>query len=338
MPWSSSGFFLFTVSTSLAVKFVVRRFQRPKRSKWTKKLNSQNSDRSLLATTDIFIFDCDGVIWKGNTLIGGAAAALKKLRDAGKKVFFMTNNSINCRKDYLQKFHTLGLNWVNEEQVLCSAFAAAIYFQMFPLSSPHKKVFVIGQSGIVDELELAGIPYIGGPSFSDKHVQGIGKAGFCISNILHDEDVEAVLVGFDSAISYYKIQYAQLCLNSNQNCRFIATNADPVKHITADQEWAGSGAIVGAIKGCTLKEPFIVGKPGPIIVEYLCQKFGVDRTKVCMVGDRLDTDVQFGMNNGLRTVLTLSGCTSYAQFMDDENFFGDVIPTFFVNSIRDFFE
>lgn len=61
--------------------------------------------------------------------------------------------------------------------------------------------------------------------------------------------VGAVVVGFDKNINYYKIQYACLCIRENPGCMFIATNLDAVTHLTDAQEWAGNGAMVGAIKG-----------------------------------------------------------------------------------------
>ena len=61
--------------------------------------------------------------------------------------------------------------------------------------------------------------------------------------------VGAVVVGFDRHINYHKIQYATLCISENPGCHFIATNLDAVTHLTDAQEWAGNGAMVGAIKG-----------------------------------------------------------------------------------------
>jgi len=61
--------------------------------------------------------------------------------------------------------------------------------------------------------------------------------------------VGAVVVGFDKHINYYKIQFAQLCIDENPGCLFIATNLDAKTHLTDAQEWAGNGAMVGAIKG-----------------------------------------------------------------------------------------
>lgn len=57
------------------------------------------------------------------------------------------------------------------------------------------------------------------------------------------------MCGVDPGLSYYKIQYASMCLLQNPGCLFIATNADARGHFTPNQEWAGAGASVGAIKG-----------------------------------------------------------------------------------------
>lgn len=58
-----------------------------------------------------------------------------------------------------------------------------------------------------------------------------------------------MVVGFDRGFSYYKLQMATLCLLENPGCLFIATNMDATKHLTAAQEWAGAGSMVGALKG-----------------------------------------------------------------------------------------
>ena len=83
--------------------------------------------------------------------------------------------------------------------------------------------------------------------------------------------VAAVVVGFDRNISYYKIQYATLCIRENPGCKFIATNLDAVTHLTDAQEWAGNGSMVGAIKG----------EPPPV------RQFFDLRNAVCMAGRRL---------------------------------------------------
>lgn len=292
------------------------------------KLSGSTAGSKLLDKTDCFIFDCDGVIWKGDSVIPGIPETLAKLRAAGKKIFFVTNNSTKSRKGYLGKFKSLGLNDVEPEEIFSSSFAAAAYLEQNPLPA-GKKAYIIGQIGIPEELDLLNIPHFGGPEDSDKTI----KLGPGVK-VDHDPDVGAVIVGFDSQVNYYKIQYAQLCINENPGCKFIATNLDAVTHLTDAQEWAGNGAMVGAIKGCTGQEPIVVGKPGPLMVDYIVDKYKIDRSKICMVGDRLDTDILFGQNNGLETCLTLCGVTTEKKLNSPEN---QIKPTFYVDSISEFF-
>jgi 4-nitrophenyl phosphatase/phosphoglycolate phosphatase len=282
----------------------------------------------LMDQVDVFIFDCDGVIWRGDSLIDGIPDTLEKLRAAGKRLFFVTNNSTKSRKGYKKKFDSLGLSNVPAEEIFSSSFAAAAYLEKTQFAATNKKVYVIGEVGICEELDLIGVPYLGGPADKDS-VADMGPGG-----MLHvDESVGAVVVGFDRHVNYYKIQYAQLCINE-LGAEFIATNLDAVTHLTDAQEWAGNGSMVGAIKGCTGKEPTVVGKPSPLMIDYMEQKFGFDRSRICMVGDRLDTDVLFGKDNGLKSLLVLSGVTSEEKLLSPDN---KIKPDYYAETINDFF-
>jgi phosphoglycolate phosphatase len=64
----------------------------------------------LINSVKMFIFDCDGVIWKGDKLIDGVPETLDMLRAMGKRLVFVTNNSTKSRKQYAKKFDSLGLN------------------------------------------------------------------------------------------------------------------------------------------------------------------------------------------------------------------------------------
>jgi 4-nitrophenyl phosphatase/phosphoglycolate phosphatase len=235
-----------------------------------------NPQPELLDQVDVFIFDCDGVIWKGDSLIDGIPETLEQLRNAGKKMYFVTNNSTKSRAGYKTKFDSLGLD-IPAEEIFSSSFAAAAYLEKTKFKESGKKAYIIGEIGICEELDLIDIPYIGGPEDSEKQVN-MGPGG----SLNIDDDVGAVIVGFDRNVNYYKIQYAQLCINE-EKAEFIATNMDAVTHLTDVQEWAGNGSMVGAIKGCTGQEPIVVGKPSPLMIEYLESKFGIDRKRICMV-------------------------------------------------------
>jgi len=284
---------------------------------------------NLLAGTDVFIFDCDGVIWRGDSLIDGIPETLQKLRDAGKKMFFVTNNSTKSRAGYKKKFTSLGLD-IPPEEIFSSSFAAAAYLEQTKFKETGKKVYIIGEVGICEELDMIDVPWIGGPNDTGKEPD-MGPGGM----LDHDKDVGAVIVGFDRFVNYYKIQHAQLCINENPGCEFIATNLDAVTHLTDAQEWAGNGSMVGAIKGCTGQEPIVVGKPSSLMIDYLADKLKLDKGRICMVGDRLDTDVLFGTDNGLRTVLVLSGVTSEEKLLSEEN---SITPDYYADTINDFFD
>ncbi|PQQ05803.1 phosphoglycolate phosphatase 1B chloroplastic-like [Prunus yedoensis var. nudiflora] len=340
---SNSNFASFAWNTSNNSNYTKSRMER-----FTTRASAQpltNADE-LIDSVQTFIFDCDGVIWKGDKLIDGVPETLDLLRSKGKRLVFVTNNSTKSRKQYGKKFETLGLN-VNEEEIFASSFAAAAYLKSINFPK-DKKVYVIGEEGILKELELAGYQYLGGPEDGGKKIDL--KPGFLME---HDENVGAVVVGFDRNFNYYKIQYGTLCIRENPGCLFIATNRDAVTHLTDAQEWAGSFlsslvalcvlitlfstawwlSMVGAIRGSTQREPLVVGKPSTFMMDYLANEFGILKSQICMVGDRLDTDILFGQNGGCKTLLVLSGVTTLSVLQSPNN---SIQPDFYTNKISDF--
>lgn len=250
------------------------------------------------------------------------------LREQGKKLFFVTNNSTKSRAGYLKKFTSLGLN-ISSEEIYSSSYAAAAYLEATNFPS-DKKVYVVGDVGIEEELDLLNINHIGGPSDADKKVE-LTPGTF----MEHDKDVAAVVVGFDRNINYHKIQYATLCIRENPGCEFIATNLDAVTHLTDAQEWAGNGAMVGAIKGSTKREPTVVGKPADFMLRNIAEKGNLQMNQICMVGDRLDTDILFGKNAGLTTALVLSGVTDEETLLSPEN---DIHPDYYMPALPELLE
>ncbi|KAH9750071.1 phosphoglycolate phosphatase 2 [Citrus sinensis] len=284
-------------------------------------LLSANNITALFDSVDAFLFDCDGVIWKGDKLIDGVRQTLDVLRSKGKKLIFVTNNSRRSRRQYAHKFHSLGVS-VSEDEIFSSSFAAAMYLKVnnFP---QENKVYVIGGEGILEELRQAGYTGLGGPEDGEKRVQ-------LKSNCLfeHDKNVGAVVVGLDPHINYYKLQYGTLCIRENPGCLFIATNRDAVGHLTDLQEWP-------AMCASTEKEPIVVGKPSTFMMEILSKKFQIASSRMCMVGDRLDTDILFGQNAGCKTLLVLSGVTTQSTLQDPSN---NIQPDYYTNQVSDILE
>ncbi|CAD7952972.1 unnamed protein product [Amoebophrya sp. A25] len=323
--------------------------------------------KTLLDGVDGFVFDCDGVIWRAGELCDPRIPGVfKQLRALKKRVFFVTNNSTKPRSVFLEKLKSLGID-AEPNELYSAAFACAEYLRLYQprLLSTHA-VYLIGMSGLEQELRQEGINVFGGPSdtafnermqkWMSEKVTAAGEKGIfgVFENIpipgakseagmtnnagtSIEKPIGAVVCGFDPTLNYYKVQLAQLCLNEKYNpvkdCAFIATNPDAVAHITPDCEWAGNGWCVGAIKGCTNREPVYTGKPSSLLMDILCKGHGLDRQRLVMIGDRLDTDILFGLSNRMKTLLVLSGVTTEAEGSESET-----RADYCIDNVGEFFE
>jgi len=281
------------------------------------------SPNTLFSQYDNFLFDCDGVLWRGDQVIEGAIVLIQNLKSNGKKVLFITNNSSKSREKYQQKFAKLGIH-IDFEDIISSSFAAAEYLHStFP---NVRKAYVIGQQGIVDELALRGIESSG--YSQDSHLT-VSSEEDCV-NIELDPEVGAVICGWDITFNYYKLCKACFYLQ-NPNCHFIATNLDPFNHVRGRYIPVG-GCMVAPVQTGSRRTPIVVGKPCNWLINWLITTHKLDRERTVMIGDRIDSDVEFGINGGISTVLVLTGATTPEEAVNNENE-SSVIPTFILPSV-----
>ena len=261
-----------------------------------------DDDRGLIERiardVDCVVMDCDGVIWHGDTLLPGVRGSIALLREQGKRLVFVTNNSNKSRAQYVHKFETLGIH-VEKEEVFSAAFAAAAYLKT---QGMDEKVFVVGGRGIVDELNEMQIAV--DPGVFD----AVQCAEADWEELFVEDDVAAVIVGQDTRFTYAKLAYASLAIQ--KGARFVATNPDAADFLGPGL-MPGAGAVAAAVETATGKAPEIyAGKPSAFLLELL-RGNGVDMARTLVVGDRLDTDVAFGRSGGAGlTVLTLGGVSS----------------------------
>lgn len=170
--------------------------------------------RQILDSCDTFVFDCDGVLWNGDVPLKGARDLLHLLRREGKRILYVSNNSSKSRAAYLGKFASLDFP-ADEESVFSSAYAAAYYVKHIAKLPEDKKVYVVGMHGICAELEAVGVKWCGSS-------QDNGKAK--LDEIGPEDEIGAVLLGFDSDISYFKLARAFYHLNTRKDVLFLATN------------------------------------------------------------------------------------------------------------------
>ena len=152
----------------------------------------------IASDVDCIVMDCDGVVWQGDTLLPGVRESIALLRESGKRLVFVTNNSNKSRREYVHKFEKLGIS-VEKEEVFSAAFAAAAYLKT---QGMKKKAYVVGGRGVVDELNEMQIEVD----------PGVFNAVKCTETdweeLIVDEDVGAVIVGQDVAFTYAKLAYA----------------------------------------------------------------------------------------------------------------------------------
>ena len=145
----------------------------------------------LLGRYDNWLLDCDGVLWKGGSPIPGAAAAIQALRDAGKRVNFVTNSSTRSRRGYSAKLGSMGID-ADPIDIIPAAYAAAQLLRARYPSVSH--VHVVGVPGLVEELEEAGLV-----CHHDTDTREFDLATF--ETFKPDKRIKAVVVGFDPSLT-----------------------------------------------------------------------------------------------------------------------------------------
>ncbi|GHD44940.1 HAD family hydrolase [Mycetocola manganoxydans] len=230
---------------------------------------------------ECWLTDMDGVLVHENRPLPGAADLLQQWRDQNKPYLVLTNNSIFTPRDLSARLRASGLD-VPEEFIWTSALATAAFLKD---QMPGGSAFVIGEAGITTALH---------------------EAGFIMTETAPDY----VVVGETRNYSFEAITKAIRLINNG--ARFIATNPDATGP-SADGPMPATGAIAALITKATGKEPYIVGKPNPMMFRSALNKIGAHSENTGMIGDRMDTDVVAGIEAGLHTILVLTGISDEAE-------------------------
>ncbi|KAK7439856.1 hypothetical protein VKT23_017427 [Stygiomarasmius scandens] len=280
--------------------------------------------RKIVDDYDTWLFDCDGVIWKGNTPIQGAAEVSQFLRSRGKRIIFVTNNPTHSRATFKKKFAAMGVE-ASVDEIFSSAYASAVYISSVMKLPKDKKVYVIGMSGIEEELREQGITTCGGTDPSDNILEPI-------DNPAHDPSVAAVLCSYDSSINYAKLSKAFQYLTCNPDCAFLCSDEDLTYPVEDGVLFLGTGALTAMMRYSLGREPVNFGKPSRTMFESIIAKHDINPSRTIMIGDRLDADVAFGKNCGVATMLVLSGLASLADVSE----VGPIVPDFVTEGLSDF--
>jgi len=155
---------------------------------------------------------------------------------------------------------------------------------------------------------------------------------FKIENFIPDPDVGAVVCGLDTSINYTKYCKAYQYLRNN-DCLFIATNEDST-YPAGGGILPGGGSIMAPLVLALKRKPVATGKPNATMLDCIRAKHNFDPKRSIMVGDRLETDIEFGKKGGLSTLLVLTGITAKEDLQSDA-VPQDQIPDFVTSSLGD---
>lgn len=229
-----------------------------------------------MRSQQVFVFDLDGTLYRGNEPIPGAIEVVNRLAEAGKSVVYLTNNSSKTVQEYLDKLGEMGF-LCSSNQIVSSATATANYLVQNSIQS----AFVVGEPGLEQTLAESGI------------------------DVLSDAP-QAVVVGIcRTRLSYDLLD--QALQHILKGSKFIATNRDATYPLEGDRLSPGAGTMVAALQTCSGVEPFVVGKPNPYILTEWLSRNGFQPEQAIMIGDRLDTDIECARRAGVKPVLVLTG-------------------------------
>ncbi len=240
----------------------------------------------------------DGVLVHEGVAIPGAADLIAKWTNEGTPFLVLTNNSIYTPRDLSARLVASGLN-IPEDHIWTSALATAAFLHS---QKPGGSAYVIGEAGMTQAL-------------------------YDIGYIMTDQNPDYVVLGETRNLNFENLTKAVRLIGGG--ARFIVTNPDATGP-SAEGPIPAAGSVAALITKATGMEPYIVGKPNPMMFRSAMRKIGAHSETTGMIGDRMDTDVVAGIEAGLHTVLVLTGIADDAEMAKYP-----FRPTEILNSVAD---
>lgn len=253
-----------------------------------------------------YLIDMDGVIYRENQLIPGAADFVQALQETGTPFLFLTNNSAPTPEDLVVRLEHLGIQGLSSRSFYTSALNTADFLCE---TDPECTVFVIGEGGLLTAL----------------HERKIAN------DAIHPR---YVVVGEGEA-TLGKLGKAHECIESG--ARLLVTNPDNWCPVSSTKTRPGAGAIAAFLEASTGVRAYYLGKPNSYMFHRARRKFAEltfgEPDQVVMIGDTLETDIRGAIESGIMSYLVLSGSTQLENITDCV-----YQPTRVLNSVADLVE
>jgi 4-nitrophenyl phosphatase len=236
-----------------------------------------------LQSAQSFIFDMDGVLYRGAELLAGVRPLLEALDQAGKRFMLATNNSMSTPESYTAKLSGMGIH-VSSDRILTSGTATGDYLR--ETVAPGSGLYIVGMPALSEQI------------FSRTDFHPVDPV---------TEVPAAVVVGLDLTFTYEKMKLAMASIQAG--ALFVATNADAT--LPTERGFVpGAGSILAGIALSSGVQPTVIGKPSPRTLLQAASHMGSAPGETVMIGDRLDTDILSGQRAEMLTALVLTGVSS----------------------------
>ncbi|AXG37388.1 TIGR01457 family HAD-type hydrolase [Enterococcus gilvus] len=225
-----------------------------------------------------YLIDLDGTIYRGSEPIPAGRRFVEHLQERKIPFLFLTNNTTKTPATVADRLANEFSIHVRPEAIYTATLATIDYMND---AAKGKKVFVIGEPGLIDPILSAGY-------------------------VWEEEQPDYVVVGLDTAVTYEHFVTATLAIQ--KGATFIGTNPD--KNIPTERGLLpGAGSVIAMVEAATQQKATYIGKPEAIIMEKAVEILGMEKSEVLMVGDNYTTDILAGINNEIDSLLVLSGFT-----------------------------
>ena len=243
------------------------------------------------------LFDLDGVIYQGDSLISGAKESINLLRQNNIPCRFITNTTRMTKKNLVTKLQAMGLT-LEVNEVFAAPHAAVEYCK-------NMKYTTIDLVVPDNEMEEDFIDFD-----------------------LHAENPQAIVLGDMGNLFTFDLLNA-LFKKILNGAEIVAMHKNKYWHsgngLTLDL-----GAFVAALEFATEKEAVVVGKPNPHLFQLAVKPWGLSFQSIYMVGDDIGGDIGGANNVGMQSILVKTG-----KYREESLKRSEITPDFIINSVAD---
>lgn len=278
---------------------------------------------SLLEIADkfeAFLFDAYGVFWNGSGFYKNSKETMQKLVAQGKTVVVVSNATLlhdDMVTSYQRKNLLEGRDYtfmVSSGEVLRQDLINKklnfIGNKFYTIGAKHEKMFAGTIYQSVENLNDADFVFCGVPFLTAEAMAKYPQ--YKHSFLPAKADEKGNIIFWDSTIAkpFAEIvnEAAKLKLPAlNANPDYLAQEGHPLAKEKAPQFVVRNGTIAEMLRQMD-NEVIEYGKPHANIYDYVfakLQKIGkmTDKTKICMIGDTVRTDIKGAVNSGIVPIL-----------------------------------